>query len=78
MKNTMTVTERFNKAIKDNRFRMDEELDMLEALVNKYNFKSVSQYARDSDISQPAALKRVSSGKVMFIEMIGRKFIINS
>ena len=73
----MTVTERFKKAIDDNRFRIDEELDMLEMIVNKYNFRSVSQYARENSISQPAAVKRVASGKVMYIEMIGRKFIIN-
>ena len=76
MKNSMTVTERFKKALKVNRFKMDEELDMLEMLVNKYNFKSVSQYARDSNISQPAALKRLNTGKIMYVKMIGRKFII--
>jgi len=76
MKNSMTVTERFKKALKVNRFKMDEELDILEMLVNKYNFKSVSQYARDSNISQPAALKRLNTGKIMYVEMIGRKFII--
>jgi len=76
MENSMTVTERFKKAINTNRFRMDEELDMLEAIVNKYNFKSVSQYAKDNNISQPAAIKRAATGKIMFVEMIGRKFII--
>ena len=77
MENTATVKERFRKAIKANRFNMDEELDMLAVLVNKYNFRSVSQYAKDSGISQPAALKRVSTGKLMYVEMIGRKFIIS-
>ena len=72
----MTVTERFRKAINVNQFRMDEELDMLNTIVNKYNFLSVSEYARREKISQPGALKRLSSGKIMYIEMIGRKFII--
>ena len=76
MKNSMTVTERFEKAINDNLFMIHEELDMLRAKVKKYNFKSVSQYARQEGISQPAALKRLKSGKVMYIEMIGKKFII--
>lgn len=72
----MTVTERFKKAIDVNFFRMDEELEMISILVNKYNFLSVSQYAKRENISQPAALKRLNSGKVMYVEMIGRKFII--
>jgi hypothetical protein len=76
MENSMTAVERFKKAIKVNRFRMDEELEMLEVLVNKYNFLSVSEYARKEKISQPAALKRLKTGKIMFVEMINRKFII--
>jgi len=76
MEKSMTVTERFKKAIDVNFFRMDEELEMISILVNKYNFLSVSQYAKRENISQPAALKRLNSGKVMYVEMIGRKFII--
>lgn len=76
MEKSMTAVERFKKAIDVNRFRMDEELNMLDILVNKYNFMSVSQYARKEKISQPAALKRLKTGKVMYVEMIGRKFII--
>ena len=72
----MTVTERFKKAINVNQFTIDEELEMINLLVNKYNFMSVSEYARKIGKSQPAALKRLKNGKVMFIEMIGRKFII--
>ena len=76
MEKSITAVQRFEKAIKVNRFRMDEELDMLNLIVNKYNFLSFSQYAKKENISQPGALKRLKSGKVMFIEMIGRKFII--
>tara|TARA_R110002012_G_scaffold304591_1_gene508158 strand:+ start:457 stop:690 length:234 start_codon:yes stop_codon:yes gene_type:complete len=77
MKPPVNTINKFKKAINDNRFTIDVELEMIIHLVNKYNFMSVSQYARSKSISQPAALKRVKSGKVMFIEMIGRKFIIN-
>lgn len=76
MKKPLTALERFKKAIDINRFRMDEELEMINILVNKYNFMSVSEYARKENISQPAALKRLKGGKVMYVEMIGRKFII--
>lgn len=76
MGKSMTVIEKFDKAIKLNQFTITEELEMINLLVNKYNFKSVSEYARKESISQPAALKRLKTGKVMFIEMIGRKFII--
>lgn len=77
MKNPMTVVERFEKAIKANQFTITEELEMINILVNKYNFKSVSEYARKENISQPGALKRLKTGKIMFIEMIGKKFIID-
>lgn len=76
MKKPATVVERFKKAIDLNQFLMNEELEMISLLVNKYNFLSVSEYARKENISQPGALKRLRSGKVMFVEMIGRKFII--
>jgi hypothetical protein len=72
----LNITERFEKAINTNQFTIDEELNMIDVLVKKYNFLSVSQYARKENISQPGALKRLKSGKVMYIEMIGRKFII--
>ena len=75
-KNSITVIERFEKVININQFTITEELEMLNLIVNKYNFKSVSEYARQEKISQPAALKRLKTGKVMFIEMINRKFII--
>ena len=72
----MTVIDRFKKAIKANQFTITEELAMINLLVNKYNFISVSEYARKEKISQPAALKRLQTGKVMHIIMIGRKFIV--
>lgn len=77
MGKSITVTERFEKAIKANQFTITEELEMIKILVNKYNFKSVSEYARKENISQPGALKRLKTGKIMFIEMIGKKFIID-
>lgn len=77
MQNTENVVDRFRKAITLNRFTMQEELEMINILVKKYNFKSVSEYAKSQGISQPAALKRVNKGSVMFIEMIGKKFVID-
>lgn len=76
MKSTENVIDRFRKAINVNRFTITEELEMMNILVNKYNFKSVSEYARQENITQPAVLKRLSKGRVMYVEMIGRKFII--
>lgn len=78
MKKSTNTVDRFKKAIDANRFDMTEDLEMLNLLVNKYNPISVSEYARRNNISQPAALKRLKTGKVMFIEMIGKKFIIDN
>ena len=48
------------KAINVNQLTMTEELELINLLVNKYNFVSVSQYARNKSISQPGALKRLN------------------
>ena len=77
MKNTMTISDRFIKASKANQFTMTDDLEILNHLVNKYNFMSVADYARKESISPPAALKRLTTGKVMYVEMIGKKFIFN-
>ena len=77
MKNTMTVSERYAQASNANQLTMADELEIIDFIVNKYNFKSVAQYAKEQNISNPAALKRISTGKIMYLEMIGRKFIIN-
>ena len=74
----MTTIERFDLALKYDKFTIYEELEMINLLVKKYNFVSVSDYAKLNGISQPAALKRLQNGKVMYMEMIGRKFIINT
>jgi|TARA_R110000822_G_scaffold286336_1_gene407691 hypothetical protein len=68
--------DHIKKVIKLNQLTMTEELELLKILVKKYNLVSVSEYARNQGISQPGALKRLGNGKVMYIEMIGRKFII--
>ncbi len=73
----MTVSERYAKASNGNQLNMNDELEILNFIVNKFNLKSVAQYAKQESISNPAALKRVSTGKLMYVEMIGRKFIIS-
>ena len=70
------MIDTIEKVIDSNQLTITQELKILNQLVNKYNFVSPSQYARKENISQPAALKRLRSGKVMYIEMIGKKFII--
>ena len=65
------------KVILNNQLNITEELEILDLLVNKYNLVSPSEQARQKGITQPAALKRLKTGKVMYLEMIGKKFIIN-
>ena len=57
METPVKPIDRFKKAINDNRFNMTTELEMINHLVNKYNFISIAQYARNQNISPPAALK---------------------
>jgi hypothetical protein len=77
MKNSMTVSERYIKASQSKGFSYTDELKILEYLLNKFNLKSKSQYAKDQNISIPGVNDRIKRGKVMHIQTIGRTFIIN-
>jgi hypothetical protein len=53
-----------------------DELHILHHLLNKFKPISLSEYARKEGISPNGAKKRMQAGKVMFVNMIGRDFII--
>lgn len=78
MKKTESTVDRFRKAINDNRFTMTEELEMLDILVNKYNPRSVSDYAKEVGKSQPYISKILKQGKIMFLQFGSIKLIIDN
>ena len=74
---TLTKTERFKKALDNNGFTMQQELEMIILLVEKYNFISKSEYARKEGVSPQGVLSRLKSKKDPYIKMINKIFIID-
>ena len=73
----MTVSERYIKASQTKGFTYTDELNILEYLLNKFNLKSKTEYARQEGISIAGVNDRIDRGKVMCIKTIGRVFIIS-
>ncbi len=74
---TLTKTERFKISLDNNGFTMQQELEMIDLLVTKYNFISKSEYARKEKVSPQGVLARLKSKNDPYIKMIGKLFIIN-
>ncbi|MFV9549651.1 hypothetical protein [Algibacter sp. PT7-4] len=76
MKNPIKVSERYIKASETKGFSYTDELVILEYLLNKFNLKSKTQYAKQEGISIAGVNDRIKRGKVMYIQTIGKIFII--
>jgi len=74
---TLTNIERFEKALNNGTFTMQEELEMINLLVTKYKFISKSEYARKEGVSPQGVESRLKANNDPFIKMIGKLFIIN-
>lgn len=77
MKTPVNIADRYIKASETKGFNYTDELKILEYLLNKFNPISKSEYAKKEGISIPGVNDRLKRGKVMFLNMIGRTFIIN-
>lgn len=76
METPENTKKKFRKAISDNRFTMDVELDMIHTLVTKYNPMTISDLARKRGVKPSYISKLVKNGKVMFLEFGSQKLII--
>lgn len=77
MKYTENADVRYIKASNKGRFTYTQELNILNHLLNKFKPVSLSEYAHKEKIKPPAVYDRIKRGKVMYIEMLGRKFIFD-
>ena len=68
--------QRFKDASQKGTFSMDEELNILTYIIDRYKFITVAEYARQNNITHTAADKRIDAGNVMYIVIGGVKFII--
>jgi len=77
MKNSSTIRDRYIEVSSKGELSYTDELHILNHLVNKFNPISLSEYARKENISLNGAKVRLKSGKVMYVEMIGKYFVID-
>ena len=77
MEKSITVSEKYIKASETKGFSYTDELNILEYLLNKFNLKSKSQYAKQEGISIAGVNDRIKRSKVMCVKTIGRIFIIS-
>lgn len=76
METPENIIKRFKKAIDDNRFSIDIELEMIDILVNKYNPMTVSEVAKKKGVKQPYISKLLKEGKLMYLKFGSQKLII--
>ena len=55
---------------------MGDELEIIEYMVKRLNPISPAEYAKIKGISQPAAKKRIDSGKECFIAIGKQRFVL--
>ena len=70
------VANRYIKASRDNRILMNEELEILKHLVSKFGLMTISEYAKKEKITYKGAKIRILSGKVMYINLMNKTFVI--
>lgn len=77
MKNSSRIRDRYIEVSSQGELSYTDELHILHHLINKFKPISLSEYARQQNISVNGAKTRIKAGKVMYVEMIGKQFIIN-
>ena len=68
--------KRFKDASEKGTFTMTEELNILSYLIERYKFITISEYARQNNITPAGVLHRIEQGGVMYILIGGIKFVI--
>ena len=53
--------------ISNNELNMSEELNVLELLDKKYQFKNLAKYSKDNDMTEQGILKRKKTRKQQFV-----------
>ena len=71
------VSIRFIKSSQKGIITYTDELNILEYLVQKFKLKTISQYAKENNISYQGTLKKLKSKKLMTIKLSNKLYIIN-
>jgi len=76
METPTNIAQRYIQASETKGFNYTDELNILNYLLNKFKPLSKTEYAKREGISVPAVNDRLKRGKLMYVEMIGRTFIM--
>lgn len=76
MKNSVKIRERIIECSANGELSYNDELHILHHFLDKFKPISLSEYARNHNITPNGAKSRIASGKVMHLNMIGKTFII--
>jgi len=71
------VAGRFIKSSSEGRISLTDELLIFQYLVERFKLNTISQYAKENDITYTGTLKRIESKKLMIIKLGNINFIIN-
>lgn len=77
MERSTKIRERLIECSANGELTFTDELHILHHLLDKFKPISLSDYARKENITVNGAKSRISAGKVINLEMIGKTFIIN-
>jgi hypothetical protein len=76
MHRSAKIKERFIECLENGELTMGDELEIIEYMVKRLNPKTQAQYAKMNNISEPAAKKRIDSGREAFIQVAGVRLIV--
>lgn len=76
MHRSQLIKERFIECLENGELTMGDELSIIEHMVNRLNPISQATYAKQQHISEPAAKKRLDSGKEAVIHIAGIRLVI--
>lgn len=77
MNRSKLIVDRFIECSEKGEIFMSDELHLLNYLINRYQFMSVADYAKQEMITITGANKRIEAGKVQYVKLANRKLIFN-
>jgi DNA-binding Xre family transcriptional regulator len=77
MRRSLKIRDKYIECSQNGELDMCDELAILEYLVKRFNLTSASDYAKQVGISHVAVHKKIKEGKVSFITIGNKNFIIN-
>ena len=76
MHRSQLIKERFIQCLEKGELTMGHELEIIEYMVKRLNPVTPAKYARINGISEPAAKKRLDTGKEAVLHIAGFRLVV--